>query len=145
MSKVPCLGAHRRSVIIKRSRESNPQSVACSSRTLPLSHDAPHLFTKLGWMPMADRLKYQRAVEMYNCLNNECPPSLQGMFTLKAQVHNYRTRSTTIENLHLPKVTKKAFSTQEQKHGIIIIIILGLRYHFSPFFLWRNPSMDTFH
>ena len=27
---------------------------------------------------------------------------------------------------------------------IIIIIILGLCYHFSPF-LWRNPSLDSFH
>ena len=29
-------------------------------------------------------------------------------------------------------------------HVIIIIVILGLCYHFSPF-LWRNPSLDSFH
>ena len=37
VSKVPCLGAHAMSEHIQRSRGSNPRSLACTSRTLPLS------------------------------------------------------------------------------------------------------------
>ena len=33
---------HNVGVYIQRSRGSNPRSLACTSRTLPLSHDAPH-------------------------------------------------------------------------------------------------------
>ena len=73
------------------------------------SERSAHLFRKLGWMPLSDRLKYQRAVQMYKCLNKECPLSLQDMFTLKAKVHNYRTRPTTNENLHFPKCHQKSF------------------------------------
>ena len=40
VGKVPCLGAQRRS-IIQPNRGSNARSLACKSRTLPLSHDAP--------------------------------------------------------------------------------------------------------
>ena len=74
------------------------------------SERSAHLFRKLGWMSLADRLKYQRAVQMYKCSNKECPSSLQGIFMLKAKVHNLQNQLglQTIENLHLPKCHQKS-------------------------------------
>lgn len=73
------------------------------------SERSTDLFTRLGWMPLADRITYHRAVQMYKCLNRECPQSLQGIFQMNADIHTYSTRSATNQNLHVPKCHHKSF------------------------------------
>ena len=67
------------------------------------------LFAKLGWMPLADRITYHRAIQMYKCLNNECPQSLQGIFKMNTDVHSHKTRAATHQNLYVPKCHHKSF------------------------------------
>ena len=57
------------------------------------------------------------------------------------------TRKTFFRDTYRPAVQGSDQTTTYNKRStcgiIIIIIILGLCYHFSP--LWRNPSLDSFH
>ena len=62
VGKVPCLGAPIRS-IIQSSPGSNPRSLACKSRTLPLSCDAPQDYNK------ATRLRPDFQQKVLRCTN----------------------------------------------------------------------------
>ena len=67
------------------------------------------LFSKLGWMPLADRIRYHQAIQMYKCLNKQCPQNLQESFSKTADVHNYTTRSVSNHSLYVPKTHAKSF------------------------------------
>ena len=54
-------------------------------------------------------------------------------------------KGSTIDRrrMELPNITAMAGKVKGTWPHAVIIIILGLCYHFSP--LWRNPSLDSFH
>ena len=46
----------------------------------------------LGWLDIAQKLKFNVSVTMYKCLNNNAPEYLSQKFKKRSQVHNRATR-----------------------------------------------------
>ena len=63
------------------------------------------------WLPVKERIRFDRLVMTHKILHGNCPDNLQNKFTRRSQISNYSTRNS--QNLHLPKprleFTKKSF------------------------------------
>lgn len=72
---------------------------------LDLPYDTPSddLFRQLKWMKIHERIIYQKAIQMYKCMNNMCPDYLTSSFKLTNSVHNLNLRSTENNMLYIPK------------------------------------------
>lgn len=72
---------------------------------LDKSIDTPsdELFQELNWMHIEDRIKYQKAILMYKCMNNICPSYLADSFKLTRSVHRLNLRSTDSNTLYVHK------------------------------------------
>jgi hypothetical protein len=68
------------------------------------------LLDELGWLPLADRIQYLRAVQVYKCVNGLSPPGLQEMFVPNSQMHSHLTRSAMNMNFYVPSCHTKSFS-----------------------------------
>ena len=70
------------------------------------SHD---MFSKLGWMPLPERIKYHQSLQVYKCLKGLCPPKLQNLFQYQHSIHGYQTRAAHKDNLFIPQKHHKSF------------------------------------
>ena len=68
------------------------------------------LFKELNWMPVQDRIAYNRSVQVFKCTYGPCPEQLQNLFTPTSTVHSHLTRSTINNNLHIGPNHIKSFS-----------------------------------
>jgi hypothetical protein len=67
------------------------------------------LFAQLKWMPLEDRIKYHRSIQVFKCVNNLCPESLKDLFTSVSNVHLHNTRSSSKNNFHIAARHTKSF------------------------------------
>ena len=55
-------------------------------------HISKGLKSFIGWLDIAQKLKFNDCVTMYKCLNNNAPEYLSQKFKKRSQVHNRVTR-----------------------------------------------------
>ena len=64
-----------------------------------------------NWLSVSNLIKYDKAVMAYKIMNNLCPNSLQGKFTMRSQISAYVTRNC--RDIDIPKrnleFSKKSF------------------------------------
>ena len=65
------------------------------------THSQP-LFSKLKWMTLKKRIDYHRAVLLFKCMNNLCPPYLCVLFQEVNTIHSRVTRNTVGNKLYIP-------------------------------------------
>ena len=68
------------------------------------------MFSELEWMPLPDRINYHRSMQVYKCLNGQCPSELEKLFQYNRSTHNHNTRSTEHDQLFMPRKALKSFS-----------------------------------
>ena len=68
------------------------------------------MFQRLGWMPVAKRINYNKAVLTYKAMNNLTPSYISDLLTPTALVCNRNLRSSENGSLILPK-TRTAIYT----------------------------------
>ena len=54
-----------------------------------------------NWPSVSNLIKYDKAVLAYKIMNNLCPNSLQGKFTMRSQISAYATRNC--QDIDIPK------------------------------------------
>ena len=66
---------------------------------------------RCNWLSVSNLIKYDKAVMAYKIMNNLCPNSLQGKFTMRSQISAYVTRNC--RDIDIPKrnleFSKKSF------------------------------------
>ncbi len=80
------------------------------SRTEPLFRD-------LKWLPLADRIRSHTATMMYKTMNNLAPQYMAEMFTTVNMVTTRATRSSTSQDLRIPKPHLEIFRRSFQYRG----------------------------
>ena len=60
-----------------------------------------------NWLSVINCIKYDKAVTTYKILNNLCPGSLHGKFTMRSQISSYETRNC--HNISIPKQNLEFF------------------------------------
>ncbi len=68
------------------------------------------LFTELGWMPLEDRITFNRAVQVYKCLNDTNTQGLDGLFDYNKNIHMQNTRAAAENKLYIAWGHPKSFS-----------------------------------
>ena len=72
------------------------------------------LFAELHWMTFPERVKYQKAVQIFKIFHNLAPVYLNDTFTHTSEVHDRLLRSSSNMQLYLPKpnseLYKKSFA-----------------------------------
>ena len=68
------------------------------------------MFQRLDWMPVSNRIKYNKAILTYKALNNLTPSYISDLLTPTALVYNRTLRSTENGALVIPK-TNTSFYT----------------------------------
>ena len=61
------------------------------------------IFQRLGWLPIDERIKYFKLVQMYNIMNGYCPTYLKTSVELVSNVHSRVTRQSTSDKLYVPR------------------------------------------
>ena len=61
------------------------------------------LFQKLGWLPLNERIKYFKCVQMYNIMRESSPHYLKSNFKLVSSVHERCTRQSIANKLYIPR------------------------------------------
>ena len=69
------------------------------------------LFRELGWMSLADKIEFKRAVQVHKCLNGTHTQGLDQLFKFNKDVHSQSTRSATKNNLYIAHNHPKSFPT----------------------------------
>lgn len=62
-----------------------------------------HMFKELGWLSIADRLKYNKAILTYRALNNLTPEYISKLLKPMSGVHTLNLRSSENGSLYVPK------------------------------------------
>lgn len=76
-----------------------------------ISTPSHELFSELNWMPLEERISFNRSVQVFKCLHKLCPKGLQNVFTPASSIHSHPTRSAVDKNnLYIPPVHTKSFS-----------------------------------
>ena len=70
------------------------------------------MFAELGWMPLEDRVTFQRATQVYKCLHEPHSQGLNELFEYNKNVHTHNTRAAADDNLHIGQTHLKSFSHQ---------------------------------
>lgn len=68
------------------------------------------LFLELGWMPLEDRITFQRGIQVYKCLNDRNTQGLGTLFQYGNNVHVHNTRSSADNNLYIAHNHLKSFT-----------------------------------
>jgi hypothetical protein len=68
------------------------------------------LFSKLGWMPVQDRITFHRAVQAFKCNKGLCDQGLNQIFEYNRNVHGYNTRYATDNTVHVAQNHINSFS-----------------------------------
>ena len=78
------------------------------------------IFKRLGCLPLDKRFEYHIGVQMYKIVNGLCPKYLQDLFH-PANVHSSRTlRSTSSNNLYLPRIKTEIFRKSLSYSGTLL-------------------------
>lgn len=64
------------------------------------------LFSKLNWVPIAERWKFNKCLMVYKCINRLLPEYLRRIFIINSEIHNYNTRAKN--NIHIPRINSKS-------------------------------------
>ena len=65
------------------------------------------MFKELGWLSVADRLKFNKAVLIYRALNNQTPEYISKLLKPMSEVHTLNLRSSENGSLFVLSVAKK--------------------------------------
>lgn len=68
------------------------------------------LFSELNWMPIKDRIHFNRAIEVYKSLNGLHSQGLENLFTYCCDIHSHNTRSANKFSLYFDHKHSKSFS-----------------------------------
>ena len=68
---------------------------------VPQRTPTSEVYGKLNWVPLENRWKYNRCVMVSKCLNESVPEYLRGTFSTTSDVHNYGTRASSTNKLHI--------------------------------------------
>ena len=72
---------------------------------------------ELGWMNVSQRRDYFTAVLVYKSLHGIAPDHLSDLFTYVRDINRYSTRSTSTNELFVPRVKKSIFMRSLQYNG----------------------------
>ena len=83
--------------------------------------DSPSLplFNELGWLNVFERMEFNKAVLLFKSVHGMCPDYLSEMFTVQPS-SVYSLRSSTHQNLNIPKHRNELFKRTLQYSGVII-------------------------
>ena len=68
------------------------------------------MFQELGWSPVPNRIKYNKAVLTYRALNNLTPAYITNLLKPMSQVHSLNLRSSENGSLYIPKSRTSLYS-----------------------------------
>ena len=68
------------------------------------------MFQELGWSPVPNRIKYNKAVLTYRALNNLTPAYITNLLKPMSQVHSLNLRSSENGSLYVPKSRTSLYS-----------------------------------
>jgi hypothetical protein len=66
------------------------------------------LFPKLKWLPVQQRIEFNKALLVYKCLNEQMPAYMKSIFTMQSN-QQYLLRSESQGHLVVPKFTNQLF------------------------------------
>ena len=72
---------------------------------------------ELNWMNVRQRRDYFTAILEYKSLNGLAPDHIGDLFTYTRDINAYCTRSTTTDELHVPRANKQLFTQSLQYNG----------------------------
>ena len=94
----------------------------CAARIiLDASPDSPSLplFSELGWLNVFERTEFNKAVLLFKTVHGMCPGYLSSMFTFQS-ASVYGLRSSTQQNMRIPKHNNELFKRTFQYSGVIL-------------------------
>jgi hypothetical protein len=68
------------------------------------------LFCELNWMPIEDRITFQRSLQVFKCINGMCSQGLDEIFEYANNIHSHSTRAAQSNNLYISQQHKRCFS-----------------------------------
>ena len=68
------------------------------------------MFKELGWLSVADRLKFNKAVLIYRALNNQTPEYISKLLKPMSEVHTLNLRSSENGSLFAPKARTSLYN-----------------------------------
>ena len=68
------------------------------------------MFKELGWLSVADRLKFNKAVLIYRALNNQTPEYISKLLKSMSEVHTLNLRSSENGSLFVPKARTSLYN-----------------------------------
>ena len=68
------------------------------------------MFQELGWSPVSNRIKYNKAVLTYRALNNLTPAYITNLLKQMSQIHFLNLRSSENGSLYVPKSRTSLYS-----------------------------------
>ena len=68
------------------------------------------MFKKLGWLSLADRLKFNKVVLIYRALNNQTPEYTSKLLKPMSEVHTLNLRSSENGSLFVPKARTSLYN-----------------------------------
>ena len=93
----------------------------CAARIiLDAPPDVPSLplFSELGWLTVFERVEFNKGILLHKALYNMCPEYIPNMF--KFQSSSYGLRSSSNQQLSIPKHNNELFKKSFQYSGAII-------------------------
>ena len=78
------------------------------------------LFKDLNWMIFPERVKFQKAIIMYKIFNGQAPSYLTESFTPVSNIHDRNLRSSSNEQLYVPKPKTELFRKTLTYSGSVI-------------------------
>ena len=85
-------------ILIKQHKQTARIVLQTNTRT-----STNEMFTRLKWIDMEKRWKFQKGKLMFDILNDSAPVYLQSMFSAAMSVHRYSTRNAQSRGLVVPK------------------------------------------
>ncbi len=75
------------------------------------------LVKQLGWQNVRERRDYFTALLVHKAIHNTSPDMIQDLFTLSNEIQSRQTRSSSTNNLYVPRVNKHVFNQSLQVAG----------------------------
>ena len=69
------------------------------------------LFAELKWMSLEERINYNIAIQVYECINSLSSQGLENIFTHCNEIHSHSTRSADKLQLYCRPTHHKSFSS----------------------------------
>ena len=81
---------------------------------LPSREHSGPLFKRLKWLPLRQRIKFKTAIVVYKALNGPSPKYMTDVFTHQNQIKQRSQRSSSHNNLYVPRSKLKRLRSQYQ-------------------------------